>query len=242
MKVKVKFSYLDNKVNLHFYNNMYNIDNLFKHNKNNSIYDVFLNKDLREVIIYYTYNPNDIIFNGKYHIFYKRKDKEFIDKIDKNIIKLIENTNNIDLIKYVYKLKFDINIPEEWLKIYLKKNKINLNELGPFGNFSNWDFLNISELLVNEECYYDVAVKYAGMGHFYVFSILKNDNKCFFRMSGGANGWDRLINHQMFLNHDPYKENNLFNINDGIKKLNEEEIDLYLQKGDGTKINLNNSY
>ena len=142
----------------------------------------------------------------------------------------------------------NIKLPDIWIEFYDQCQRITKEELVeiPFGPidwtvFSANDIIKYKDEWINES-WVDIATKYYGMGHYFVMAILRNEDKCFFRVAGGANGYDRLANFQMFQNHDPYKEENkLYTICQGIEfiKDNNTNIDDYLQQGGQTKVNLN---
>lgn len=214
-----------------------------------SINEVFMNYDLLQIISMYLYSLEDIIKYNRFDIFGYTK-SHLLKDINTEILKLLEKCQNHEMIQYFYKYKFNqsnIKFPLEWFNYYiLSKIIINKEDIGPFGNSNNWDILSLSEIVSNydtinsNECWYDVAIRYAGMGHFYVLALLKKYNKCFFRIQGGANGWDRLTNMQRFIDHDPFSERDkLFSIEQGINILNNSEINQFLHEGDSTKVNFN---
>lgn len=46
----------------------------------------------------------------------------------------------------------------------------------------------------------DIAIMYHGMGYYYVLSWERNKKKCFIRIDGGSNGYDRSDNFEYFMN------------------------------------------
>jgi hypothetical protein len=69
----------------------------------------------------------------------------------------------------------------------------------------DFTFLRPSEIEKNYKRYsyfYDVALKYQGMGHLQVISVTK-DNKYFLRNDGGSNGYERADNYEKYVNFEP---------------------------------------
>lgn len=221
--------------------------------ENNIFNLVFKNNDLTDLISIYNYSLEEIIKEEKYDVLeYRLNDYEFRKEIGSSnkVNELFKDINeNKDLKLLLLKIKFNhfnCIVPEQWLKYVGNKFCIKQDDIGPFGSPNGWDYLSWSDIIDNiansTECWYDVACHYAGMGHFYVMSLIKDNEKCFFRITGGANGYDRLSNMQMFQNHNPYlQKNKLFNLKDGIELLENINYDLYqiLQEGDSSKIKLN---
>ena len=96
----------------------------------------------------------------------------------------------------------------------------------------------------NVENWFDVAVRYIGMGIFCVMSILKKENKCFFRISGGSTGYDYKGYRDSFINFDPHSNGEkLFNIKEGLEIMNMLPLEIYknIQKGNYQHLNVFNS-
>jgi hypothetical protein len=73
--------------------------------------------------------------------------------------------------------------------------------------------------------YVDIAMSYAGMGHFWVFSWHKEERKYFMRLDGGSNGYEANDNYERYV-RNKIDWNTL-----RIKKINmnEEEKDLLME-------------
>ena len=219
-----------------------------------NIFDVvFKNNDLTNLISLYSYSLEDIIEEKKYNVLeYRLNDYEFMKEIESShkVNELFTDMNEKkDLKIKLLEIKFNYYsfvFPEQWLKYIENQFCIKREKIGPFGSPNGWDYLPWSDIIYNiansTECWYDVACHYAGMGHFYVMSLVRKEEKCFFRMSGGANGYDRLANMQMFQDHNPYlQESKLYDLKQGIELLENINYDFhqYLQDGDNSKIELN---
>ena len=205
------------------------------------------------MISLYSHSLEEIIKEEKYDVLeYRLNDYEFRTEIalSQKVNELFVDMNETkDLKILLLEIKFnyfDCILSAQWLKYVGNKFCIKKEDIGPFGSHNGWDYLPWSDIIDNiansTECWYDVACHYAGMGHFYVMSLLKKEEKCFFRMSGGANGYDRLANMQMFKSHSPYlQKDKLYNLKDGIELLENINYDFYqyLQDGDNSKIKLN---
>lgn len=181
----------------------------------NSIYNLVLkNNDLTNLISIYSYRLEEIIKKEKYDVLnYRMNDYSLKEEIanSERINELLKDMNeNKDFKLLLLNIKlnyYNCIVPHNWLKYIESKVHTNYNEIGPFGSPDGWYYLSLEDIIVNisksTECWYVVACHYAGMGHFYVMSLIKKEEKCFFRMSGGANGYDRLVNIQVFQNHNP---------------------------------------
>lgn len=219
-----------------------------------NIFDVvFNNKDLFNLISIFNCSLDEIIKEKKYDVLnYRMNDNSLKEEIANSerineLLKDINENKDFKLLLLNIKLNYyNCIVPNNWLKYIESKVHTNYQEIGPFGSPDGWDYLPWSDITDNiaksTECWYDVACHYAGMGHFYVMSLLKKEEKCFFRMSGGANGYDRLANMQMFKNHNPYlQQDKLFDLQQGIELLTDTSYESYkvLQEGDNSKIKLN---
>ena len=219
-----------------------------------NIFDVVLkNKDLSNLISIYSYSLEQIINDKRYDILeYRLNDYTFKKEIalSNEINELFTDMNeNKDLKILLLSIKFtyyNCIVPLLWLRYIEDKSPTRYQEIGPFGSPEGWSYLALIDIINNisksTECWYDVACHYAGMGHFYVMSLLKNESRCFFRIFGGANGYDRLSNIQMFQDHNPYlQEDKLYDLEQGIELLENINYDFhqYLQDGDNSKIKLN---
>ena len=157
---------------------------------------------------------------------------------------------NRDFKLLLLNIKFTFNnciFPEQWLKYVDNKFCIKQEDIGPFGSLNGWDYFPWLNLIKNisksTECWYDIACNYLGMGHFCVMSLLKKEEKCFFRITGGSNGFDRIANMQMFQDHNPYlQQDKLYDLKQGIELLTDTTYELpnILQEGDRNKIKLLN--
>ena len=220
----------------------------------NNVFDlVFKNNDLTDLISIYNCSLDEIIKEKKYDVLnYRMNDNSLKEEIanSERINELLKDMNeNKDFKLLLLNIKlnyYDCIVPHNWLKYIESKVHTNYQEIGPFGSPDGWDYLPLENIIDNisksTECWYDVACHYAGMGHFYVMSLIKKEEKCFFRMSGGANGYERLANIQMFQNHNPYlQEDKLYDLKQGFELLQNTNYEFYkvLQEGDNSKIKLN---
>jgi hypothetical protein len=93
-------------------------------------------------------------------------------------------------------------IPKELTYLYLglKDDKENMR----YKQFTFIDLNSINESAskMREEDqinYIDIGMSYAGMGHFWVLSWLKEERKYFIRMDGGSNGYDASHNYERYV-------------------------------------------
>jgi hypothetical protein len=69
-----------------------------------------------------------------------------------------------------------------------------------------YSFMSLNEIIErksNFEYFYDIALKYLGMGHIVLISYHQKSNRFFFRRDGGSNGWDREANYNKYKNYEP---------------------------------------
>ena len=165
-----------------------------------------------------------------------------VEKVFENndLFKYVRDFNN----PFVQLQELNVIFPETWIQFYELHSRTTKDEINntPFGP-NNWTVFLANDIIKNKndwinESWIDIALQYAGMGHYFVLAILKNDNKCFFRAAGGSNGYDRLTNYQMFVNHDPYKqEDKLYTVEQSIQYMNNPDTPIrdILQKGNSSK-------
>jgi hypothetical protein len=184
-------------------------------------------------IPYLKYKISTFLYSYEYSIKNNQleliKDNEYmnIGNINNKLLILAEKCGNKEIIKYLYSKKFiekGIVIYEEWYELY-------------FQNIDNgWELYKLYSILKTQivdrpdcdsEIWYDVSVKYIGMGLFCVMSLLKKENKCFFRISGGSTGYDFKEYIELFKDFDPNDTSKIFNINDGIQMMYLPPVDLY---------------
>ena len=158
--------------------------------------------------------------------------KQFLDTHCKftndNLVNIQDNYNyeNSSINEHI--ADFIENFPQELYTLWIIIDNDNLCIL-----CNRFRFLNLQEVFSGKELYrhfYDVAIKYMGMGFYLVLSIDKNSKQFFFRMDGGSNGFDREGYFQLYKNMNPsvtYSEYMIdFNemtksiINDDIKYIN----------------------
>lgn len=195
----------------------------------------------------FLYDYQNSILNNRLYLF---KDNEYLDinNVDNSLLIEAEKLENKNLIKYLYTHKFkqkNIIIPNDWYELYFHP-KLN-------NNLKEWEIYKLYSVINNQivdrpgengEKWFDVAVRYIGMGIFCVMSILKKENKCFFRISGGSTGYDYKGYRDSFINFDPYSnEKKMFEIKKGIEIMNMLPSELYnnIQKGNYQHLNVFNS-
>ncbi len=74
-----------------------------------------------------------------------------------------------------------------------------------------WTILSLNQVLErfselqlkNQDRVFDIAIRYAGMGHIDVLSCDLQTHKLFIRNDGGANGWEREFHYRELLTLDP---------------------------------------
>lgn len=212
-----------------------NLNNIRFTNKKKTIFHI---PNVKLKISLFLYDYQNSILNNRLDLF---KDNDYLDLNNLNDSLLIEaeKLENKDLIKYLYTYKFkkeSILIPDEWYELYFQsKLNINLQEWEIYKLFSVINNQIVDRPGDNNEKWFDVAVRYIGMGIFCVMSILKKENKCFFRISGGSTGYDYKGYRDSFINFDPYSnEDKMFDIKEGIQLMEITPSDLYniIQKGD----------
>ena len=105
--------------------------------------------------------------------------------------------------------------------------------------FNGWEFFNVDDILNRKDewenlKFIDLGTNYHGMGHFIVVSIIKETGDFFFRMDGGSNDYDRILNMYKFKNYNPLsKPTQNFNLEQMKEKLNSDlvnashSIDIY---------------
>ena len=69
-------------------------------------------------------------------------------------------------------------------------------------------FKNLQEK--KQERVFDIALRYAGMGHVDILSCDLKTHKLFMRHDGGSNGWERQANREALLKLDPETVNQFF--------------------------------
>jgi len=89
----------------------------------------------------------------------------------------------------------------------------NSNQMTKYNNFT---FYNMNQILsnikhyktlYNHERFLDIGQRYHGMGHWVVLSWDKIQKKFFFRLDGGADGWQRSNREEFFFtNFNPEEE------------------------------------
>jgi len=70
-------------------------------------------------------------------------------------------------------------------------------------DFTFFTLREIQKRKNNYNHFYDVALKYAGMGHVIVLSYHPNTKKFFVRHDGGANGYEREEHYNFYRNYNP---------------------------------------
>ena len=185
----------------------------------------------------FLYDYNYSVLNNRIDLF-KNTDYLDINLLNTKLLILAEKMGNIELIKYLYKQFFignNILLQEEWLDLYTNKKKRNIIDC--------WEIYNLYSVINNQvidrpgennETWIDVGLRYIGMGLFCVMSLLKNDKKCFFRISGGSTGYDYIGYRNSFINFNPYSNpDKLFDIEEGIHIMNTTPEKLFniTQKG-----------
>jgi hypothetical protein len=209
-----------------------NLNNLKLYNIKNNIFKIE-NIKLRISLFLYDYKYS--IINNRLDLL-KNNDYLDINLIDNQLLIQVENSTNKKIKKFVY-YKYFLNkgiiIPDEWFDIYLQDISI-IDEWEIYRLYSVINRQIVDRPENNNEKWIDVAVRYIGMGLFCVISLLKNEKKCFFRISGGTTGYDYMGNRNAFINFDPYSDQEkLFDINKSIQIMNKKSEDLYyyIQKG-----------
>jgi len=72
--------------------------------------------------------------------------------------------------------------------------------------FKLYSFMSLNEIIKRKDNYthfYDLALKYHGLGHILLISYYPPSEKFFFRMDGGSNGWDREAYYNKYKNYNP---------------------------------------
>ena len=69
--------------------------------------------------------------------------------------------------------------------------------------FTFFTLKEIKKRMNNYNHFFDIGLKYAGMGHIIVLSYHPNSKKFFFRHDGGANGYERDAHYKFYLNFNP---------------------------------------
>ena len=81
-----------------------------------------------------------------------------------------------------------------------------------------WTIMSLNQVLdrfknlkdKKQERVFDIALRYAGMGHVDILSCDLQTHKLFMRHDGGANGWERQANRESLLTLDPTTLNQMF--------------------------------
>ena len=135
-----------------------------------------------------------------------------------------------------------IHYPPELQEYYTEHSEIERDTLNsvPFGPYE-WTPFSIKDIIQTKhnrtECYIDVAIKFAGMGFYFVCGMSKDGQTFFFRIGGGSNDISRQDNSMRFIGWDPTQHQPQFNINQVIEIFNNEPSDYeqLLQNGDNNK-------
>ena len=146
--------------------------------------------------------------------------------IDEEYKDISEITTNSIIIKSIDKICIEYSIPLE-IKLILCYNtsldsKISCNH---FSFHSILDILNNIEYIKGQgqTRYIDLGMSYHGIGHWVCLAWDKIENKFFFRLDGGSDGWQREENEKLYISFNPsdekYKEK-LFDIIKTIDILN----------------------
>ena len=70
-------------------------------------------------------------------------------------------------------------------------------------DFTFFTLKEIQKRINNYNHFFDIGLKYAGMGHIIVLSYHSNSKKFFFRHDGGANGYEREEHNNFYYNYNP---------------------------------------
>lgn len=124
-----------------------------------------------------------------------------------------------------------INYPLELQEYYTKQSTIEREtlSLNPFGPY-NWTPFSIKDIINQSkynqvESYIDVAIKFGGLGFYFVCGMTKDGEAFFFRIEGGSNDIVRQENAAKFIGWNPTHHQPLFNINQVIEIFNNEPSD-----------------
>lgn len=77
---------------------------------------------------------------------------------------------------------------------------------------NDFTFLTLQQIhkrINNYDYFYDIALKYAGMGHVIVLAYHPKTNKYFLRHDGGANGYERENYYNFYKNYNPANDNSI---------------------------------
>jgi hypothetical protein len=126
---------------------------------------------------------------------------------------VIENPFFISDAKYGKDLNIEINenISDEYKDTFSKlhfSTRILYSFIGDnkeyqINDFTFFTLREAQKRMNNYKYFYDIALKYAGMGHVLVLSFHPNTNKFFVRHDGGANGYEREDHYNFYLNYNP---------------------------------------
>ena len=108
----------------------------------------------------------------------------------------IDTTKNIS---YEYRNTFSkLDFSTRILYSFIGENKeYQINE------FTFFTLKEIQKRMNNYNHFFDIGLKYAGMGHIIVLSYHTKSKKYFFRHDGGANGYEREEHYNFYYNYNP---------------------------------------
>lgn len=102
------------------------------------------------------------------------------------------------------------NIPQQYNDLYNvlpTPLKILYTTIGANKEYTNhFTFLTLKEINeknTNYEQFYDIAIRYLGMGHTLVLSCYRNKDNYFIRRDGGSSYYDREYNYNRYKNYNP---------------------------------------
>ena len=106
------------------------------------------------------------------------------------------------------------NIPDKYHDIFSKLgfstrilySFIGENKEYQINEFTFFTLKEIQKRMNNYNHFFDIGLKYAGMGHIIVLSYHPQSKKFFFRHDGGSNGYEREEHRNFYLNFNPQYE------------------------------------
>lgn len=130
----------------------------------------------------------------------------FNNRNERDITSLQDEINassklNNKSVEFMNKNNFPLELKFIYLIINNEKSEIQFNK--------GFNFLKLEEIIENKDKYekfIDIGIKYWGMGHILVLSLVKNTGELFFRTDGGSSDWDRGLNFSYYVSFNPLEE------------------------------------
>ena len=127
----------------------------------------------------------------------------FFNQGSHNILEELNNNTKLDnkYLEFMSRNTFPLKIKFMYLCIGNENSEIQL------GQFVLIKLNEIIEKYKNYTYFFDIGIKYYGMGHVMLLSMVKNTGELFFRTDGGSNGYDREFKFLKFEHLNPLDSN-----------------------------------